>query len=302
MAYSIAEFRRDIARGDTILQRRLAGWRWQRANRAPMRASRPDRADLRVVFAIPLIGRAKAADWDGVRARLAATLGSLRRQTDSRWMAIVCCQDEPAGISFDERMRFLRFDRSVPGYDNHAKTGAIRKWLARQGGAGYYFPLDADDLIHPGLVAHVLQDDNRGGYLIDKGYLLDHARLDLAVLQPADAAYPEATEFYRNCGSSSALWFDFASGADCETLLAARGNHRKVARNMVAYGVRVERVPFHAAIYVMNHGDNLRQKRGLMAGKMKHFDLNPVQDPARRAEIAETFGFAELFPGRWPPG
>lgn len=303
MGYSIAEFRRDLARGDTMLQRRLAGWRWQRANRARMRASRPAAAGLRVVFAIPLIGKARAGDWDQVCANLAATLAALRRQSDPRWEAIVCGQDRPDIAAMgDPRIAFLPFPPRAD-YDKGSKLARLRAEVAgRPDAAGYFFILDADDLVHPGLVAHFLTDDNRNGYLIDRGYMLDSAGFEIAVLQPADRDYPAATEFYRNCGSSSALWFDTGSGADMASLFAARMNHRKVAEHLRPYGVRVARVPFHAAIYVMNHGENMRARRGLMAGKMKHFDLNPVRDPARRAEIAETFGFAELFPGRWPPG
>jgi hypothetical protein len=303
MGYSIAEFRRDVARGDTLLQRRLAGWRWQRANRARLTSARPAADSLRVVFAIPLIGRARAGDWARVGTNLAATLGALRRQTDPRWEAILCGQDRPDIAALDDpRVTFLGFPPRAD-YDKGSKLARLRAEVAgRANAAGYYFVLDADDLVHPGLVAHILADDNRHGYLVDRGYMLDRARLDLAVLQPADAAYPHATEFHRNCGSSSALWFDTGSGADIETLLAARMNHRKVAEHLRPYGVHVARVPFHAAMYVMNHGENMRERRGLMAGKMKHFDLNPVRDPARRADIAETFGLAELFPGHWPPG
>jgi len=241
------------------------------------------------------------ATWSSVIGR--ATLGSLRRQADPRWTAVVCCQERPERVAFDDRVRFLAFPHRPPRFDNHAKTAFVRRWLAGTlGGAGYYFALDADDLLHPDLVAHILADDNRGGYLIDRGYILDHQRMALAALQPPDATYPEATHFFRSCGSSSALWFDFDCGADFATALAARGNHRKVVRNMGYLGFRVEPVPFHAAIYVMNHGDNLRQKRGLMAGKMKHFDLNPVRDPAGHAAIGAPFALAEAFPGRWPPG
>jgi hypothetical protein len=302
MAYSLAELRRDLSRKDTPPQRWLAGMRWRQANRAALAGSDPDPAGLRMVFAIPLISARKAADWQAVQENLAATLGSLRRQSDSRWIALVCCQERPETIAFDEQVRFLEFPHRPPRFDNHAKTAHVREWMAAKlRGAGYYFPLDADDLLHPGLVAHVLGDDNRGGYLVEKGYILDHAAMRLAVLQPPDDAYPEATHFFRSCGSSSALWFDFDSGADYVTALAARGNHRKVVRNMGYLGFRIAPVPFHAAIYVMNHGDNLRQKRGLMAGKMKHFDLNPVRDPAAQRAIGETFGLSELFPGRWPP-
>ncbi|WP_116131254.1 glycosyltransferase family 2 protein [Tropicimonas sp. IMCC34043] len=299
MGYSLAELRKDLSNRDLRVQRWWQGLRWRHANAVALSAPPPDPALGKVVFAIPLISRRKAADWDQVQANLVATLTSLRRQGDGRWQAIVCCQDRPDAVAFDDRVRFLPYAGSDARYDNHQKYAQMRATLLREEtGAGYYFQLDADDLLHPGLVGYMLSDNNRQGYLIDRGYMLDHASLDLAVLQPADSEFPEATEFYRSCGSSSALWFDLSQGADFATVLARRGNHRKVARNMGYFGFRMAMVPFHAAIYVMNHGDNLRQKRGKMAGKMMHFDVNPVTDPARRAEIAETFGFAEIFGAR----
>lgn len=301
MAYRIEDLRRDLRSRNTPLQRRIDGWLWRRRNARALARSAPDKDALRVVFAIPLISRARAENWDRVQETLRATLRCLERQSDPRWYAIICCQDRPERVSFGERVRFVPFPQVLEGWDKHAKAVHTRHWIANHlRGAGYYFALDADDLMHPDLVRYILTDDNRSGYLIEKGYMLDYATLDLAVLQPADAAYPEATHFYRSCGSSSAIWFDFDCGADFLTALAARGNHRKVVRNMGYLGFDVGMIPFHAAVYVMNHGDNLRQKRGLMSGKMKHFDVNPVRDRARASDIGESFGFGELFPGRWP--
>lgn len=301
MAYSMRELRRDLASRNTPVQRWIDGTLWRLRHGRARAAARPDPAKMAVVFAIPLISRAKADNWEGVEANLAATIATLRAQTDDRWQAVICCQDRPERIAFDAHVHFLPYPDHPPGIDKYHKAGHILRWLPESPvRAGYYFPLDADDLIHPDLVRHMLADDNRAGYRIPKGYMLDHETLALAVLQPPDAAYPEATHFFRSCGSSSAVYFDFDSGADYSAVLAARGNHRKVVRNMGYFGLRVDDVPFHAAIYVMNHGDNLRQKRGLMSGKMKHFDLNPVRDPAEVARIGETFGFARLFPGRWP--
>lgn len=302
MAYTLAELRKDLEGRNFRLQRWWEGLHWRRANAAALTAPPPDPAHGRVVFAIPLISRRRAADWDQVQQNLRATLTSLRRQQDGRWIAFVCSQDRPDRVEFDDQVRFLPFAGSDASYDGYRKCAHIRtEWLGAERGAGYYFQLDADDLLHPRLVSYLLGDNNRQGYLIDRGYMLDHATLDLAVLQPADAEYPKATEFYRSCGSSSALWFDRSHGADFATVLARRGNHRKVAQNMAHFGFRLARVPFHAAIYVMNHGDNLRQKSGLMDGKMMHFTVNPIRDPARRAEIAETFGFAEIFGNRVRP-
>jgi len=301
MAYSFRELKRDLRQRNTPVQRWVEGKLWQMRNAHALASSAPDPEDLRVVFAIPLISRASASDWDNVQDNLAATLATLRNQKDPRWCAVICGQNRPEAIAFDERVTFLPFPDRPEGFDKHQKSEFLRRHVASEvRGAGYYFALDADDLLHPGLVAHILTDDNRAGYLIDRGYMLDHATLALATLQPPDAARPEATQFHRSCGSSSAIYFDFGSGADYATVLWARGNHRKVVRNMAYLGIEIALVTFPAAIYVMNHGDNLRQKRGRIAGKMKHFDLNPVSDPAEAARIGETFGFARLFPGRWP--
>ncbi len=302
MAYSLRELRRDVTQSNTPLQRRIGGLLWQWRNAAARRAATPNPEALRVVCAIPLISRDGAANWDVIQQNLDATLTTLRRQSDPRWCALICGQDRPEDIEFDDRIRFVPFPDRPPGFDKHQKSKFLRSHIAREvGGAGYYFPLDADDLVHPEFVAHILRDNNRAGYQIDNGYMLDHASLDLAVLQAPDAEFPKATHFYRSCGSSSAIYFDFDSGADYETVLWARGNHRKVVRNMAYLSFDIAPIPFHAAIYVMNHGDNLRQKRGMMSGKMKHFDLSPVRDPARRRNIGATFGFDEIFPGRWTP-
>ncbi|MEM9250208.1 MAG: glycosyltransferase family 2 protein [Pseudomonadota bacterium] len=300
MAYSLRELRRDVTHHNTPVQRRIAGWLWQMRNARARRSARPDPAALRVVFAIPLIGRHRAENWEVVQQNLSATLTSLRRQRDPRWTAVICGQDAPECVAWDDQVRFVRFADTPPSFDRTQKVVHLRDHVERAlGGAGYFFPLDADDLIHPNVVAHILNDDNRAGYLIEKGYMLDHAALDLAALQPPDEDFPKATHFHRNCGSSSAIYFDFDSGADYRTALWARGNHRKVMRNMAYLGIRIAHVPFHAAIYVMNHGDNLRQKRGKMSGKMQHFDLSPIRDPNQRHDIGVAFGLAEIFGARW---
>ncbi|MEM1431463.1 MAG: glycosyltransferase family 2 protein [Pseudomonadota bacterium] len=302
MAYSLRELKRDLATRDTPVQRWIDGTLWQWRNRRKRAAATPDATDLRVVFAIPLISKAGASDWATVQDNLRATLITLCNQTDSRWQAVICGQDRPDVVDMDARITFLPFPDRPEGFDKRPKTLMLRRHIAEDlGGAGYYFALDADDLLHPGLVAHILTDNNQAGYQIDRGYMLDHATLALATLQPPDAAYPAASHFYRSCGSSSAIYFDFGSGADYAAVLAARGNHRKVVRNMAYLGLAMAFIPFPAGIYVMNHGDNLRQKRGKMSGKMKHFNENPVRDPVEIARIAQDFAFAELFPRRWPP-
>ena len=124
-----------------------------------------------VFFVIPLISRARAADWDQVINNLADTVGSLRAQTSPAWQALICCQDRPEGITFDDQVRFVEFTTPAKPRDGKKLNldKAPKKDLATQriaesyDGDGYLFMLDADDILHPELVEHVVTDNNGTG-------------------------------------------------------------------------------------------------------------------------------------------
>jgi hypothetical protein len=270
--------------------RALRGQIWQRRNRARLAVPRPRAAVVH--FAIPLISRRRANDWAQVGANLAVTLASLARQTDPRWRAVICGQDRPDTLPDDPRVTFLPCDISDRFNDQLEKGEALTRDLARrETGAGYYFKLDADDILHPGLVAHILADDNGQGYLIDKGYILDRQHLAATgELRMAELVPPRRSHaFFEQCGSCAAFWYDFSRGADFVSLLDKRGSHVELERNLRDFGFRIERVPFPAGIYVMNHGENMRARRGKLSKKMHFFDLAPVADPQR---VATEFGIA----------
>ncbi len=299
MAFSFSDYARHIARGNTRAQRLVHGRLWQWRNRPLAPSGAPQ-----MVFAIPLISKERSEDWGRVSANLAATLASLAAQTDGDWQAAICGQDRPDGVVWDNRVRFLRHDGPALFFDKSAKMAQLQADLFERMEArdGYWFPLDADDILHPGLVAHVRGGDNGQGYLIDRGYMLHAETGALASLQPPDARFPRATHFHRSCGSCVAIRFDFRTvegrSADFREVVAGRGAHRKVARNMGHYGLRMARVPFAAALYVVGHGENMRKRRGKMAGKLKHFDISPVTDPGEVAAIRSAFGLDALgMPG-----
>lgn len=126
---------------------------WRRAN--PLA---PPSGGGIVRFIVPLISRSKARDWSVVCRNLARTVASLRRQTDPNWRATICCQTRPDGIDWDERVRFLRFPfmKRTDASDKNAKLRHLLRETARQDRAdGYPFFLDADDILHPRLVAHM---------------------------------------------------------------------------------------------------------------------------------------------------
>ncbi|MFD1342479.1 glycosyltransferase family A protein [Litorisediminicola beolgyonensis] len=261
---------------------------------------RPPSDTPEVVFVIPLISKARAHDWARVCRTLADTLASLRAQTSPAWRALVCCQDRPEGIAFDDTVSFLPFERpdevspeTVTKFDNHAKKTQMILHLAKtHGGDGYLFQLDADDMLHPELVAHMVGDNNGAGYLIPKGYMMHAETRALAYLGPKRLRYPFANRFDRECGSSSAIRFDFRDGDACLEPIRKRGKHKEIADHMAAYGFEMTEVPFPAALYVIGHGENMRQRRGKMGAKERYLRRNRLSKGDDRAARA-AFGLAE---------
>ena len=67
------------------------------------------------------------------------------------------------------------------------------------------------------------------------------------------------------------------------TLFRNKGRHDQIVENMAAFGLNVTPVPFHAALYVVNHGENMRKRLGRMAGKTSYIIINKI--PRRHANI-----------------
>jgi hypothetical protein len=60
-----------------------------------------------------------------------------------------------------------------------------------------------------------------------------------------------------------------------------------------AYGLRLRKLPFAGAIYLVNHGDNMRLKRGRQDTKLRYLAANRLSDRAR-ARVAAEFGLDAL--------
>lgn len=274
--------------GRSVVKAAIVGFFWRMRN--PVRPLSPDGI---VTFAIPLIGRARASDWAEVNRRLSGTLASLLRQTDPRWQVVVCGQDRPEMPLDDPRLRFVAFPHEArPGRmtDKYRKVRHILRALARMPPRdGYLFFLDADDLLHPGLVSYMMTHGAPGGYLIDKGYLLDASSGALGYLGEPDAEHPSAVPFHQQCASCSAIRADGLSGRNWRTPFRYKGRHAAQAENLRRFGLHLEPVPFPAAIYVVNHGENMRKRRGKMDVNLAYLAANRLT-PDEAARIAETFG------------
>ena len=61
---------------------------------------------------------------------------------------------------------------------------------------------------------------------------------------------------------------------------------------MRLYGFPMIPVPFRAGLYMVNHGQNMIERRGKLDTRLGYLDEAEVTDPTELAHIEETFGVA----------
>jgi tetratricopeptide (TPR) repeat protein len=249
-----------------------------------------------VVFGISLAARSVVEDWTRTCLLLSHTLRSVLAQTDPRVRVLLCGHDRPALAELDDpRVEFLVSDQEPARSPKDFRRDKMRKralvaMRLRELGGGYLLPLDADDLVSNRLVAHVLSDDNRRGYLITQGYVLDWNNRRLACIPGAwDAPYD------RVCGSSAVLYFETSDlpapgePTDATSYFDLFREHAYWPITAEEFGRPLARIPFPAGIYVLNHGQNLSfqmqrtsiRQRNIAASIEKH------QQPISTAIIHE---------------
>ncbi len=282
----------DVVRGKTPLQRRLAGALWQRQLKA-----RPSSGDPLVVFAIPLVSRRRASDWERVSLNLQRTLDSLYAQTSDKWCAYVCGQDRPSSVTFSEKVRFLDYRGGDKFYDKGDKRLAILDAALHDldGQDGYYAQFDADDLLHPDVVAHIVETDNERGYLIESGYMADLDAGQVAPLRPGPSpASEDAVEslraFWQLCGSCVFARFDFRDQPkQWRRLLRRLKSHKRMSEVMAQHGLPLMPIPFAAGLYALNHGENMSRRRNRETWRMGYLDHHALP-PSKAAEVLKDFG------------
>jgi hypothetical protein len=184
-------------------------------------------------------------------------------QSDPRWRTVIVGHDRPDLPELDDpRVTFVVADVEPPDQPTHRRRDKMRKRrlagsILRGFDGGYFCPLDADDLVQRDLVKHVLADDNRRGYTFESGFVEDYANHRLA---PVPGAW--SASFSRVCGTSAVLYFErveLPQSGDAEpklyfNLFQAHAYWPVVAEE---FGRPLEAIPFPAAVYVVNHSQNL---------------------------------------------
>lgn len=252
-----------------------------------------------MLFLIPIKPRAKSRNWQLVEELLNGTLRSLDGQTDQDYEVIICGHERPSIAEFPGmKVRFIEApwrpreankDRDQDKWWKKRVLGAA----AREHGAGYVMMLDGDDRVSSHLVEHVHRNADPHGYLVKSGYALDYRS---AIIAPLPGVWPKT--FDQSCGSC-AIW-KLAPDDLPRTFQDKSANywdqirsHRGIEQLGIKSGRPLTEVPFPAAVYTQNTGENshdkvLRDRAAMVAKEIAAHQL-PLSD-----EIVAAFGLSDV--------
>ena len=220
------------------------------------------------LFGIPLIGSHLTDNFEGICKLLGSTLDSCLQQTDGNFVIYVACNEIPdAGlVPSSRRIHYIltkALSRSEIDTNPRADVSLKRHTLMNAAAdfrARYYFQLDADDLVSKNLVGAVRRANDRNGYILETGYLLDSRTLSIYLLPNSHFPRPH---FYQLCGSSTVVSLDPSPGVEVkqknvqylEKIL--RPGHVVARQSFDNEGRAAHVLSFPACIYRANHGSNL---------------------------------------------
>lgn len=222
-----------------------------------MKAEKPP-----VYFGMPLRSAVTTKNWPRVSRLLRDCIVSVAAQTDPDIRILVACHERPDLDGFDDsRLEFLAADNPRPDdvpsqmHDKGAKIRRVAEEICRRGG-GYFVLMDADDLVSNRLAAHIRTDDNRRGYLMETGYILNVARRQFAPAAP----------FWQHCGTCAVFHLtpdDLNAGPDglIARLTPKRMSHHAYPGASAACGRELAPLPFPSAVYIRHHGENRSVQR-----------------------------------------
>ena len=212
-------------------------------------------------FGICLRSRACTHDWPLICQNLERTLYNLSRQRCRNFRVWIAVHERPDIETFDLNVEFVIVEFAPPvradgtfGNDKRRKRNAIGCALKEHVENGfYYMQLDADDLLDISLVQCVIEDDNRNGYLIEKGYIFDHSH------NIAARCDENSVPFWQQCGSCAVLYFepdDFLHGEGEESYFERQRFHEYFLELSREKGRIMTHWVDEAALYLVNHGEN----------------------------------------------
>jgi hypothetical protein len=227
-----------------------------------------------LAFVVPLKSAAAANSWTRVTSLAERTLRAACAQTSPDFRVIVACHEKPQIGFADRRLEFLEVDFPRPaaaGWFPEGRRDRDRKIVAAVRRALTYHPthvmiLDADDCVSNRLAAHVVEHPSANGWYFPKGYFWREG---------LDEVHIERRRFHQWCGSSYILRPSLL-GLPEPPAIDWHLRHGPLARQLRKRATPLEPLPFPGAVYVVSHGDNVRDFGPIL------WPANPVKYWLRR--------------------
>ena len=243
----------------------------------------------KIYFVMPLKSRKVARDWSHVVALFDDTIAAILAQTVQDIQVIVACHERPdSKFKDDPRLHFLPVAYDAPTsiheqtQDKQTKIRILLEDVCRRGG-GYVVLMDADDLVSRHLAAYIRADNNRRGYSLDLGYILNARRKQIR----------QVSNFSKHCGSCAVFYLekiDILSAGDNIIGTIATSSHLGYAAAAAKHNRRLQPVPFPAMIYIRHHGENLsvRSRSPFKLTQMRNRLFHMIRSLLPRPHIPKT--------------
>lgn len=239
--------------------------RFFRRHRRSNSAVLPPGSEALLIFLIPLLPRLHSHNWAKVSENLDRTLASVLGSGDRNVRAIVIHHEAPESkFRFDDRVTFLL--SQAPPKDSY-RAGSADKYRKRREGAayarakkwtpGFFFNLDADDLVSNRLIPFLRAQSFLDCVSIEKGFILDTATGTARVRD----------RFYTICGSSFGSSFGSADlpsdHSDSGSLFTKimSGPHQKIIERANQMSRFATSPGFPGILYITNHTESLRNRK-----------------------------------------
>lgn len=260
-----------------------------------------------------------ADDYGYNEKLLEATLRSLTQQSSQDYVVFVVGNRAPS-FQLPSRVHFVEVDYAPPARVNgpHAnREGFVRDKgskigagliAARQYNPDWVMIFDADDFVHRDLVDFVHRHADAPGWVIQRGWIYSRAR----------NGYRAQDGFNRTCGTSYVIPFSAYDvpnsidvGASQQEIIDAFGDvlpnimgaHRNATSWHASRGRELRAVPFRAAVYHVDTGENHSRKAlpGLIhpwnSDLLRDYAIQPTRE--RNKTLWSCYGPKALVQSGW---
>jgi hypothetical protein len=215
-----------------------------------------------------------AKDWKKVKSNLEMLLGSIARQDNDSWRAIVVAnidadlptlpgQVSSKRVDFGPNPLFRRGECSEDDFYDAFRVNKGRRVLAalqEELNSQYVMIVDDDDLVHRKIVSFVSSHVGSNGWYLDKGYIWPDGSAWLYRIR----------NFSELCGTSHIIRADLYNvpqqGMETDSYIRLwLGSHRFIQGILSSNGTPLELLPFPGAVYRVNHSENHSGAKSIFA-------------------------------------